>query len=164
MRTFFWTFSCGYTDAFSIIYRAHGTERHRNSLFIIPLDITVEHADELLYRNILPGPVIKHFILEAPEESFACRIVWRAPLLRHRPCQTRIFHPRDPAWPAIMASPIRVDNGMLVSLKMQYGLVQHRIDQFCIRTGANGPADYHAIKAVDDRRKIHLACGYMEFC
>lgn len=115
VRTFFWTFSCRYTDTFSIIYRTHGAERHLNSLSIIPLDITVEHVDELLYRNILPGPVIKHFILEAPEKTFACRVVWRASLLRHRPCQTRIFHPRDPTWPAIMASPIRVDNGMLVS-------------------------------------------------
>lgn len=49
-------------------------------------------------------------------------------------------------------------------LKMQYGFVQHRIDQLRIRTGTDSPADYHTIKAVDDRRKIHLACGYMESC
>jgi hypothetical protein len=42
------------------------------------------------------------------------------------------------------------------------GGIQHRVDEFGIWAGSNGPAHHHPIEAIDDGRQVHLASRDLE--
>src|SRR4051812_34544236 len=62
-----------------------------------------------------------------------------------------------------MGSAIRMDDWPFLAVgDGSDGCIQHGVDETCIRLGSDGPADDHAVKAVDDGRKVHLACWDLE--
>ena len=62
-----------------------------------------------------------------------------------------------------MGSPIRMDDWLLLAVSHgPNGCIQHGVDEARIWLGSDGPTDDHAVNAVDDGRKVHLARRYLE--
>jgi hypothetical protein len=57
---------------------------------VVPADVGVHRRDELLDGRGQPLPRVEQLGLQAAEEAFARRVVWRVPLSRHRANQLRI--------------------------------------------------------------------------
>ena len=62
-----------------------------------------------------------------------------------------------------MPAPVRVEDGVLSFLQLRDCRVQHGIRQPGIGRGSDRPAYRHAVKAVNDRRKIHFPSGDAKF-
>lgn len=57
-----------------------------------------------------------------------------------------------------MGSTIGMDDWSLIPVGHgANGCIQHAVDETRIGLGSDGPADHHAVEAVDDGRKVHLA-------
>lgn len=62
-----------------------------------------------------------------------------------------------------MGSPIGMDDWPFLAVgDGSDGCIQHGVDETRIWLGSDGPADDHAVKAVDDGRKVHLASWDLE--
>ena len=55
-----------------------------------------------------------------------------------------------------MTSPVAVHDGMLPVFQGGNGLVQHRVNQLCVWTGADRPRHRQPVKAIHDGREIHF--------
>lgn len=74
-----------------------GAERAKGDLdplLVAPADVGVHGFNELLNGRGLPIPRIEQFRFHWAEESFACSVVGRTPLARHRAKQVRVTDPR----------------------------------------------------------------------
>jgi predicted nucleotidyltransferase len=90
VRTISWTGLRG--QALSVLSRAQTAKGQFDALLVIPVDVLVDHPDELLHAGGVPSPVVEHLVLEAAEEAFACGVVRRARLFRHGPSQAGLVH------------------------------------------------------------------------
>lgn len=61
-----------------------------------------------------------------------------------------------------MSSPVGMYYWPFSSLEGCHGAVEHAVDQVRIGAGPYGPAHHHAVEAVNDRRKVDLACRDMK--
>ena len=62
-----------------------------------------------------------------------------------------------------MGAPICMYYWAFSVLEAAYGIIEHGVDQFCIRAGPDRPTDGHSIKTIYHWGEIDLAGRYMEF-
>jgi len=89
------------SQTFPVLDWTECAQRDFDPLFVVPPDIGVQHADELLDRGGSPIPRIKQLVLQSSKEALAYRVIRRAPLAGHRTNQPRVSGTRDPAWPTV---------------------------------------------------------------
>ena len=68
---------------------------------------------EFLDAYSCPVPVVKHPVFQAAKQPITGGIVRGASFWGHGALQPGFLHTADPARPAVMASPVRMDYGML---------------------------------------------------
>ena len=73
------------------------------------------------------------------------------------------FADADPSGPAVMASPVRVDDRTLAVGQGGACLLEHGGGQFGCRAGADIPRHGHPVLAVDDRAEVYLAFADVQF-
>src|SRR3989475_8627887 len=66
--------------------------------------------------------------------------------------------PREPAWPAVVSSTIRMNHrAALAALNSINGRIQHCVDEMCVGMSPNRPAHHQPVKAINDWRQVNLA-------
>ena len=103
---------------------------------------------------------IKHFIFQAPQKAFTCRIIRGTSFLGHGPGKTSTLHAFDPSGPPVMTAAISMDDGVLSLCQSSNCLIQHGIDQSGIGAVADCPVHNQTIETVYERRET----GWPEGC
>lgn len=67
------------------------------------------------------------------------------------------------ARPTVVASPVGMDDGILARFQCLDCRIQHLIDKISVRGCSNRPRDWKPVKAVNNRRQIHLSSRDGEF-
>lgn len=91
------------------------------------MDAFVQPGHEVINRDPFPVSTVEHLVLQPSEEPFAGRVVGRASLLGHRPCQVVPLHQLYPSGPPVMAAPVGVDYRIALVSQMCYAICQHRV-------------------------------------
>lgn len=129
----------------------------------VPDHVGVEGVDELVDAVVPVVPVVVELLLQSAEEALGGSVARRAALGAHGTGQPVAFADADPSGPAVVASPVGVDDGMLAVGQGGACLLEHGVGQFGCRAGADAPRHGPAVVAVDDRAEVYLAFANAEF-
>lgn len=78
-----WTGLCGQPEACSVFDRTACTKRDLDPFLVVPTNVRVNDLNELVGADGLPVSRVKQFRLQPSKETFARRVIGRAPLARH---------------------------------------------------------------------------------
>lgn len=122
----------------------------------IPAQIGFQGVDEFVDAVVLMVLVVVELLLQSAEEALGGG-VRRAALGAHGTRQPVAFADADPLGPAVMTTPVRVDDRTLAVGQGGACLLEHGVGQFGRRAGAGAPCHGHAVVAVDDRAEACLS-------
>ncbi len=128
----------------------------------VPDHVGMKVVDELVDALAVMVPVVEELLFETAEEAFGGRVVGAAALGAHGSGQAVPLADGYPFGPAIMASPVGVDDRPLAVLEGAARLFEHAVGQLGRRAGADAPGHGHAVIAVDDRAEVDLALADAE--
>ncbi len=123
----------------------------------VPDHVGVEGVDELVDAVVPVVPVVVELLLQSAEEALGGGVARRAALGAHGTGQPVAFADADPSGPAVMTTPVRVDDRTLAVGQGGACLLEHGVGQFGRRAGADAPCHGHAVVAVDDRAEACLS-------
>lgn len=92
-----------------ILYGTFPFKRLFEPAGVVVGDPVVKLSYELRVGDALPVPVGEELVLEPAEESFHCSIVRRIPFRTHAAHEPVVDADFDPARPAVVGAPVRVD-------------------------------------------------------